>query len=72
MTTLTARSASVRTAASAAGTAEWRAAAIAMEAGMGAAPVVTFSPPANARALTAGAQLRVTDVDGKTYATRVG
>ena len=72
MTTLTARSASVTTAALAAGTAEWRAAATAMEAGMGAAPVVTLPPPANAPALTAGAQLRVTDVDGKTFATRVG
>jgi thiosulfate dehydrogenase (quinone) len=39
-----------------------------LEARMGAAAVVTLPPPANAAPLVSGAQLRVTDVDGKTFA----
>ena len=42
-----------------------------LKAGMGAAAVVSLPPPANAAMLRSGAQLRVTDVDGKTFVSRL-
>ena len=39
-------------------------AAFGLEAGVGARAVVTLPPPANADAARAGAELRITDVDG--------
>ncbi len=42
--------------------------AFGLEAGVGAKAVITLPPPANADATRAGAQLRITDVDGKTFA----
>ncbi len=40
-----------------------------LEAGVGAKAVVTLPPPANADATESGAELRITDVDGKTFAS---
>jgi len=40
-----------------------------LEAGMGASAIVTLPPPANGVASTSGARLRITDVDGKTFAS---
>ena len=42
-----------------------------LEAGVGAKAVVTLPPPANAGAIRAGAELRITDVDGKTFASKL-
>ena len=42
-----------------------------LEAGVGARAVVTLPPPANPQAATAGAELRITDVDGRTFASRL-
>jgi thiosulfate dehydrogenase [quinone] large subunit len=39
-----------------------------LEAGVGARAVVTLPPPANLEATRAGAELRITDVSGKTFA----
>ena len=39
-----------------------------LEAGVGARAVVTLPPPANADATESGAAVRITDVDGKTFA----
>ena len=44
-------------------------AAYGLEAGVGAKAVVTLPPPANADATRAGAEVRITDVDGKTFAS---
>jgi len=40
-----------------------------LQARMGASAIVTLPPPANAAAPASGAELRVTDVDGKTFST---
>jgi thiosulfate dehydrogenase [quinone] large subunit len=40
-----------------------------LEAGVGARAVVTLPPPANADATRAGKEIRITDVDGKTFAS---
>lgn len=42
-----------------------------LEAGMGAKAIVTLPQAASATLPTSGAQLRVTDVDGKTFASRL-
>jgi thiosulfate dehydrogenase (quinone) len=39
-----------------------------LEAGVGAKAVVTLPPTADANATRAGAEVRITDVDGKTFA----
>ena len=39
-----------------------------LEAGVGAKAVVMLPPPANAKATRAGVEVRITDVDGKTFA----
>jgi thiosulfate dehydrogenase (quinone) len=39
-----------------------------LEAGVGARAVITLPPPANADATKAGAEVRITDVDGETFA----
>ncbi len=46
-------------------------AAYGLEAGVGARAVVTLPPPADADAARAGAEVRITDVDGKTFAARL-
>ena len=43
-----------------------------LEAGMGAKAIVTLPPPGNAIPPTSGARLRVTDVDGRTFASSLG
>jgi hypothetical protein len=43
-----------------------------LEAGVGARAVVTLPPPADADAARAGAELRITDVAGKTFAVSLG
>jgi len=42
-----------------------------LEAGVGAKAVVTLPPPANTHATRAGVELRITDVDGKTFASNL-
>jgi uncharacterized membrane protein YphA (DoxX/SURF4 family) len=42
-----------------------------LEARVGARAVVTLPPPANAETIRAGAAVRITDVDGKTFASKL-
>ncbi len=48
---------------------KFKSARFGLEAGVGAGAVVTLPPPANADATGAGKELRITDVDGNTFAS---
>ena len=47
---------------------KFRPAAYGLQAGVGAKAIVTLPPPADAYETRAGAEVRVTDVNGKTFA----